>query len=623
MATYDCDDFRVSFDGAGDGSYHVTARSVDGRAIDSTFRLPMAVQSLEAAVLQLGKTRSREVAPELVTAQKANAEQLGGVLGHALFDDAIGSFYDEARRSAAKIGHGVRLTLSLASTPELLSVPWELLYRRPSFLASQRRTPVVRYLDVGDPPPPASIEGPVRVLGVVASPAGLPELNVADERSRVEKALASMVGRGLVELDWCDPATPRSLRERLRDGSYHVLHYVGHSDFTDDGQGMLFLDDEFGGAAQVSEAVLTNLLGDQTSLRLAILNSCDGARTTLTDPFAGIATSLVALGVPAVVAMQFTISDRAAIVFAEELFTSLIGRQYPIDAAVSEARKAVFTEVNEIEWATPVLFLRPADGQLFNFTAAPAALPLPAAPAPLDADHVEAPLDPASQPISRPAPAVSDAPTVPRVPLVPLDPPSVGLPKVPPPPATAGPAPVAAAPVAALITDLHPFATPQVVRVPGRHRRARWLLLVAVIAAAVGVGVLIERDHQDSSASPTDTGAADTSGDQANAEDPHIDIPAQWAVGTSFDVSGTICPDVPDGWTDIGVAIWLDADGSTIADDSFGYPDGPWSGSIDIPGDASLDASYDVGASCFGTDANGEANNFFEYPTEPLEVVAG
>ena len=107
----------------------------------------------------------------------------------------------------------------------------------------------------------------------------------------------------------------------------------------------------------MTEAVLTNLLGDQVTLRLVILNSCEGARTTL-DSVRRDRHQSVALGMPAVVAMQFTISDSAAIVFAEELFTSLIGRQYPIDAAVSEARKAVFTEVNEIEWATPVLFLR-------------------------------------------------------------------------------------------------------------------------------------------------------------------------------------------------------------------------------------------------------------------------
>jgi len=425
MATYDCDDFRISFDrapGGGDAggsgpAYGVVARMADGREVRSAFALPVTTEALEAAVLQLGRSRSvdREVAPEMITERKANAEELGDTLAKALFSEEIGALYDEARRSAAAQGRGVRLTLSLASTPELLSVPWELLYRRPSFLASQRRSPVVRYLEIGDVPPPACIEGPVRVLGVVSSPPGLPELDVEEERARVERALDSMIKRGLVELDWCDPATPKSLRERLRDGSYHVLHYVGHSDFTHDGEGLLFLMDEAGGAARVTEAVLTNLLGDQTSLRLAVLNSCEGARTTLTDPFAGIATSLVALGVPAVVAMQFAISDRAAIVFAEELFTSLIGRQYPIDAAVAEARKAVFTEVNEIEWATPVLFLRSETGELFDFRSNPIELPLPVAPTPISPDHLDSPTvaAPLLAPPPPPPPAAPAGPATP------------------------------------------------------------------------------------------------------------------------------------------------------------------------------------------------------------------
>ena len=102
-------------------------------------------------------------------------------------------------------------------------------------------------------------------------------------------------------------------------------------------------------------------------LRLVVLNSCEGARTTLTDPYAGVATTLVQLGVPAVVAMQFEISDRAAIVFAEELYTNLIGRRDPIDAAVAEARKAIYSDVDRVEWATPVLFVRDPDVQLFRF----------------------------------------------------------------------------------------------------------------------------------------------------------------------------------------------------------------------------------------------------------------
>jgi hypothetical protein len=373
VQTYVYDDFALRFTTVKPGVYDVVARTATGEEARTTFTMPMSSDSLEAAILALGQMRSRDVGAKDQGAVQANAEQLGGRLATALFDSTLGPFFNSARDRAAHAGRGVRLILSLASTPELLSVPWELLYIRPTFLASQRRTPVVRYLETGEPPSPSTIDGAVRVLGVVASPRGLTPLDVAGERRRVEHALAAMVTKGLSALDWCDPATPRRLREQLRDGSYHVLHYIGHSDFTERGEGNLYLEDDDGQPAPVTEAVLTNLLGDQTSLRLAVLNSCEGARTTLTDPFAGIATSLVALGVPAVVAMQFTISDEAAVVFAEELFTSLIGRQYPIDAAVSEARKAVFTEVNEIEWATPVLFLRAADGQLFDFAGTPAA----------------------------------------------------------------------------------------------------------------------------------------------------------------------------------------------------------------------------------------------------------
>ena len=152
----------------------------------------------------------------------------------------------------------------------------------------------------------------------------------------------------------------------------------------------------------MTESMLSMLLGDQTSLRLVVLNSCKAARTTLTDPYGGIATTLVAMGVPAVVAMQFSISDEAAIVFAEELFTSLIGRQYPVDAAVAEARKAVFMKVSEVEWATPVLFLRTDDGLLFNFTAEPTHLPLVKPPERIvvDADR--------SAPLAVSAPPVRD-----------------------------------------------------------------------------------------------------------------------------------------------------------------------------------------------------------------------
>ena len=204
--------------------------------------------------------------------------------------------------------------------------------------------------------------------------------------TRVERAVAGMVSTGAVVVDWLAPATPRRLREVLRDGMYHVLHYVGHGDFTPSGDGVLYLEaDDGAGHTELDSGELASLLADQTALRLVVLNACDGARTSLTDPFAGVATTLVQLGVPAVIAMQFAISDAAAILFAEELYTNLIGSRTPVDAAVSEARKAIFVEQGTMEWATPVLFMADTEVQLFDFVPpapAPATPAEQAAPAP-------------------------------------------------------------------------------------------------------------------------------------------------------------------------------------------------------------------------------------------------
>ncbi len=399
MPTYECEEFRVAFAHADDATYHLTAIAADGVETTAPFRLPMSSNELETIVVDLGV--AREVAPDNVDVLQQNAEQLGTTLFAALFDGPVGASYLQAQRDAATRNRGVRLTLSLAETPELLDVPWELLYRRPKFIASQRHSPVVRFLDVGDLPAPFDIEGPVQILGVVASPEGLPPLAVEDERQRVEAALGGMVERGLVELEWCDPASKESLFDCLANGTFHIVHFIGHSDFTAEGAGTVYLVGDDGQAEAMTESLLSMLLGDQTSLRLVVLNSCKAARTTLTDPYGGIATTLVAMGVPAVVAMQFSISDEAAIVFAEELFTSLIGRQYPVDAAVAEARKAVFMKVSEVEWATPVLFLRTNDGLLFNFTAEPTQLPLVKPPERIvvDADR-SAPLAVSAPPVA-------------------------------------------------------------------------------------------------------------------------------------------------------------------------------------------------------------------------------
>ena len=101
------------------------------------------------------------------------------------------------------------------------------------------------------------------------------------------------------------------------------------------------------------------------SLRLVVLNACEGARSARDDPFGGVAQALVRQGIPAVIAMQFEISDPAALVFSQSFYQA-IADGLPVDVAMVEARMAMFAEGHEVEWATPVLYLRSPDGRVFT-----------------------------------------------------------------------------------------------------------------------------------------------------------------------------------------------------------------------------------------------------------------
>jgi hypothetical protein len=146
---------------------------------------------------------------------------------------------------------------------------------------------------------------------------------------------------------------------------FHILHFIGHGDFNDEKSvGELYFEDDQGRSAPVAADRLATALRDHPSVRLVILNACEGARASRTDPFAGTAQTLIRAGIPAVIAMQFEVTDDAAIRLASELYWSIaIG--YPIDHSLTEARKAIYLDGNELEWATPVLYLRTPDSRIF------------------------------------------------------------------------------------------------------------------------------------------------------------------------------------------------------------------------------------------------------------------
>ncbi|WP_052226637.1 CHAT domain-containing protein [Microbacterium mangrovi] len=364
MAVTVYDDLQLRIDRDADGSYRVLAVAPDGRAARGSFVSPLSDDELDEFVQRVGLARRRGGSTD------ARMDAIRGV-GSALFDslikDEVGTVYYSARSAAAERDRGLRITLRLSGSPELMRLPWEFLYKRPRFLAQSTQTPVVRALDVDSAMRPQRLTLPLRILAMVSSPSGYPELDAEAERRNLERALAAPRTAGLVEITWLERATLGDLARHVAElDDVHVLHYIGHGAYDEaTDSGILVLETPQGRAHDVSGEEIGAILQDETSLRLVVLNACEGARTSHVDPFSGVAASLVNFDIPAVIGMQFEITDDAAIAFSESLYTGL-AHGLPVDAALAPARRAIVGAMLATEFGTPVLYLRDGDARLFD-----------------------------------------------------------------------------------------------------------------------------------------------------------------------------------------------------------------------------------------------------------------
>jgi len=302
---------------------------------------------------------------------KPLAMQLARHVGGCLFDQVIaGSVREALDRSLGLVERdgaaGLRLRLRLDRVPELAELPWELLFdaRDGRFLATSDRTPIVRYLELDQPVERLAVQSPLRVLVVVSDPDDYADLAGEREWRNMRRALAELDDK--VEVDRLSVATPEALGAALAAQPCHVLHFIGHGDFdTASGEGVLLFEDARGRGLPVGAARLGAMLGEHPTLRLVVLNACEGARSASDDAFAGVAQRIMRAGVPAAIAMQYPISDAAAVMMARDLYQALADL-YPIDVALARARQAIFEAQVGIEWSIPVLFMRAPDGQLFR-----------------------------------------------------------------------------------------------------------------------------------------------------------------------------------------------------------------------------------------------------------------
>ncbi|HXU33508.1 MAG TPA: CHAT domain-containing protein [Thermoanaerobaculia bacterium] len=300
-----------------------------------------------------------------MVADGARADELRE-LGTSLFDEV---FHDRPLalffQTLGKLAEGqqLRIQIRLAlDDPDLMRIhelPWELLYstHESKFLALDRRFSIVRYLEVPGASQPLSYHRPMRILCVAAEPKGQEELKIHDELAWIERAWARPWRRA--KITTLGHASLDELRTALIDEKFHLLHFLGHGEFDPGtGDGVLLFEDDSGKARRVTGEELAEQVADRPYLRGVFLNACWTAKAGRANPFSGVATALVRAGVPAVLGMQFEISDAAARVFSQVVYQRLAAGE-SVDAAVVEGRLAIRRKLPQtFEWATPALFLR-------------------------------------------------------------------------------------------------------------------------------------------------------------------------------------------------------------------------------------------------------------------------
>ena len=219
---------------------------------------------------------------DLASRNMEELQAFGSGLFQTVFRDEMRSCLGRSVDEAANKETNLCIHLRFTDVPELADLPWEYLYNPPplsQFFALSAETPIVRYLDLPRSDKPLKVQLPLRVLVMIANPQNYDQFDANNHWTKIKEDMDELVQDKLVALDRLDTASLDALQQQLRWDKYHIFHFVGHGGFDKEAQdGVLVLEDETGQGHVVPGKDLGMLLKDDPSLKLAVLNTCQGAR---------------------------------------------------------------------------------------------------------------------------------------------------------------------------------------------------------------------------------------------------------------------------------------------------------------------------------------------------------
>ena len=389
-------------------AHQVTINLAQHSPVTVDFAIPLTTQDREAIrhylevyaaqyVMDIDDTEAKRVTVQL--------SQWGQSLFDAVFKNASAQQLFAQFINTPSDKYLVTIT---AQTPEILSLPWELLHDAGQFLfAFQPSITILRRIPPKTTFPAYASQARLRMLFVISRPQGA---GFIDPRTDAQAVLKAIANYPAITVEFLQPATLENLWQRLQNPDLprvDVIHFDGHGYFDKTGDLAQTTITQLGSVSRDLRRKLSNLkigantgyllfeqagnygnrglfyvptswlayLLSESSVRLMVLSACQSAMVahddeeTEEEPIGSIAVGLVASGVPSVLAMSYSVMVRAT----ELLFGGFyreIARGESVGVALDKARQALLqdrkrrdlqrgqerVEIEVSDWFLPTLY---------------------------------------------------------------------------------------------------------------------------------------------------------------------------------------------------------------------------------------------------------------------------
>jgi len=306
----------------------------------------------------LNKIEQKAVLPYPQTKETVHIE-FGKILYETVFSGKLGNYFNIRLNEAQDEDCGLRVSLQISEDiPEIITLPWEYLHNGEEFLVTGRNILLSR-LPLGVKKTEFKpLDSILRMLVIISGPddPSVSPLNTEKEQEIILEAINKLHKEQRIKVDFTEDATFENIQYYLTEQNYHIVHFTGHG-ICIEGKGNLVFETEDRKVNLIDNKTLANLFSDK-GIRLVVLNSCESAKGSNKEAYSDIASELLRQGVPAVVAMQYSVLDDVAIQFALNFYKAITNEE-SVDCALEEARKIIHKseQSNGLEFATPVLYL--------------------------------------------------------------------------------------------------------------------------------------------------------------------------------------------------------------------------------------------------------------------------